>query len=171
VESNIKVLCLLPLHTLLVVPKTFKHNFFFFGWIPIDPSNATSSNQNLKPLVKLIDLAQVVTNLTSNKKKGKNYELNYHFQDSWATRLPSTKSVVGAKRKITQVKCKVCSIIDGRGKLLVAKLDFLWKHVGRKLATIAFVGVVMGNIYFLKTYQHMINEKLYVQRRKDFVLQ
>ncbi len=29
----------------------------------------------------------------------------------------------------------------------------------------------MGDIYFLKTNQHVINEKLYVQRGGDFVLQ
>ncbi len=28
----------------------------------------------------------------------------------------------------------------------------------------------MGDIYFLKTNQHMINEKLYVQRGKNYVL-
>jgi len=27
----------------------------------------------------------------------------------------------------------------------------------------------MGNIYFLKTNQHVINEKFYMQRGKDFV--
>jgi hypothetical protein len=77
---------------------------------------------------------------------------------------------VGAEGKVTHVKCKVYSVIDGRDKHLVAKLNILWKHVGYKWATIAFVGVVMGDIYFLKTNQHMINEKLYVQRGRDFVL-
>jgi hypothetical protein len=31
--------------------------------------------------------------------------------------------------------------------------------------------VAMGDIYFLKINQHVINEKLYVQRGIDFVLQ
>ncbi len=110
----------------------------------------------------LIDLTQVSANLASNKKRKKNYELNCHFQDSWATRLPWEKFVVGVEGKVTQVKCNACSVIDERDKFLVAKLDFLWKHVGYKLATIAFVGVGMGDIYFLKINQHMINEKFYV---------
>ncbi len=54
---------------------------------------------------------------------------------------------------------------------MVAKLDSLWKHVGHKKTIVAFVGVVMGDIYFLKTNQHTINEKLYVQRGRNFVLQ
>jgi len=54
---------------------------------------------------------------------------------------------------------------------LVAKLDSLWKHVGCKKETIASTSVAMGDIYFLKTNQHVINEKLYVQRGGDFVLQ
>jgi hypothetical protein len=76
--------------------------------------------------------------------------------------LPWEKFVVGVEGKVTQVKCNACSVIDERDKFLVAKLDFLWKHVGYKLATIAFVGVGMGDIYFLKINQHMINEKFYV---------
>jgi hypothetical protein len=77
---------------------------------------------------------------------------------------------VGAKGKVTQIKCKVCNIIDGRNRLLVAKLNSLWKPIGCRKATIIFTSVVMGDIYFLKTNQHMINEKLYVQRGKNYVL-
>ncbi len=81
-ESNIKVLCLLPWHTPLIVPQNFKHKFFFSNRVPIDPSNATSSDQNLEALIVLIDLTQVSANLASNKKRKNNNELNCHFQDS-----------------------------------------------------------------------------------------
>jgi hypothetical protein len=50
----------------------------------------------------------------------------------------------------------------------VPKLDLLWKHVGQKKATIVLVGVAIGDFYFLKMNQHVFNEKLYVQRGKDF---
>jgi hypothetical protein len=30
------------------------------------------------------------------------------------------------------MKCKVCLVITGCDKLLVSKLDSLWKHVGRR---------------------------------------
>ncbi len=85
--------------------------------------------------------------------------------------MPWAKTIVGVNKKVTQIKCKVCSDIDGKDRLLVTKLDSLWKHVGQRLATIAFVGVLIGDIYFLETNQHMINEKFYMQRGKGFVLQ
>jgi len=53
---------------------------------------------------------------------------------------------------------------------LVAKSDSLWKQVGHKKATVASTSVTMGDIYFLKSNQHVINEKLYAQRGRDFVL-
>jgi hypothetical protein len=56
-----------------------------------------------------------------------------------------------------------------QNKLLVPKLDYLWKHVGQKKASIASMGVVVEDFYLLKTNQCVINEKLYVQRGKDIV--
>jgi hypothetical protein len=51
----------------------------------------------------------------------------------------------------------------------VPKLDLLWKHASQRKATIASASVAVGDLYFLKTNQHVLNEKLYVQRSKDFV--
>jgi hypothetical protein len=45
-------------------------------------------------------------------------------------------------------------------KLLVLKLDSLWKHVGKKKAIIAMASVLMGEYYTLKTNQHVFNECL-----------
>jgi hypothetical protein len=56
------------------------------------------------------------------------YELNCHFQNSWASKLPSAKFVMGVDGKVTHVKCKVCNVMERRNKLLVPKLDSLWKH-------------------------------------------
>jgi hypothetical protein len=56
------------------------------------------------------------------------YEMNCRFQNSWGTKLPWAESIMGVDGKITQVKCKMCIIIEGRNKLLVPKLDLLWKH-------------------------------------------
>jgi len=56
------------------------------------------------------------------------YEMNCRFQNSWGTKLPWTESIMGVDGKITQVKCKMCIIIEGRNKLLVPKLDLFWKH-------------------------------------------
>jgi len=39
---------------------------------------------------------------------------------------------MGAKAKATQVTCKVCNVIDGKNRLLVAKLNYLLKHVDHR---------------------------------------
>jgi hypothetical protein len=56
------------------------------------------------------------------------YEHNRHWQDSWAGRLPWAESVLGRDGRVTQVRCKVCSEVEGREKLLAPKIDSLWKH-------------------------------------------
>jgi hypothetical protein len=48
------------------------------------------------------------------KKRKKGYELNRHFQDSWAAKLPWAKAIVGVDGRITQVHYKVYS--DERGE-------------------------------------------------------
>jgi len=57
------------------------------------------------------------------------YELNHRFQNSWATKFPYAKFVVDVDGKVTHVKCKVCNVKERQNKLLVPKLDYLWKHV------------------------------------------
>ncbi len=42
--------------------------------------------------------------------------------------------MVDAHGKVHKVKCKVCTKIDGKEKLLAPKLDNLWKHNGRRKA-------------------------------------
>jgi hypothetical protein len=71
---------------------------------------------------------------------------------------------VGNERKVTQIKCKVGNVNNGKDKILVTKLDSSWKHVGHRKAIVASSSVAMGDIYFLKTNQHVINKKLYVKR-------
>jgi hypothetical protein len=51
------------------------------------------------------------------------------------------------------------------------KLNYSWKHVGQKKATIANGSVTMKELYVLKTNQHVVNENLYVQRGMDYFWQ
>jgi hypothetical protein len=95
-------------------PSNFKHKFLFSNQIPVDPSNVPSSSQNPQPSVMFVDLTQVVVDLASSKKRKKNYELNCHFQDPWVVKLPWAESVVGTEGKVTQVKCKVGKVINGK---------------------------------------------------------
>jgi len=56
------------------------------------------------------------------------------------------------------VKCKVCSMITRFDKLLVPKLNSLWKHVGQRKVITTMSNVDVGEYYTLKTNQHVINE-------------
>ncbi len=80
------------------------------------------------------------------KKIKKAYEMNMHFQDFWVIKLPWAKSILGSNGKVVQVWCEVCSLIDGKDKLLVVKLDSLWKHAGYRKALVAMWGVKVENI-------------------------
>jgi hypothetical protein len=51
------------------------------------------------------------------------------------------------------------------------KLNYSWKYVCQKKATIANVSVAIKDLYVLKTNQHVVNEKLYVQRGMDYFWQ
>ncbi len=55
---------------------------------------------------------------------------------------------MGVDGKVTWVKCKMCIVIEGGKKLLVPKLDLLWKHVGQRKAKITSVGAVVREFYF-----------------------
>ncbi len=89
---------------------------------------------------------------------------NHCFQNAKVTKLPCVKFIVGVNERVHKVKCKVCRKIKGHNKLLVLKLNFLWKHVGQRKATITIINVVaMGEYFFLKTNQHVFNETLCVK--------
>jgi len=92
------------------------------------------------------------------------YEANRQWQDSWAARLPWAESVLGEDGRIRQVRCKICSDVEGRDKLLVPKLDSLWKHCGRRKATTSFGKVKAGDYYFLSNNVHVRNEKIFFAR-------
>jgi len=49
-------------------------------------------------------------------------------------------------------------------KLLVPKLDSLWKHCGRRKATTSFGNVKVGEYYFLGNNAHVKNESIYFAR-------
>ncbi len=50
------------------------------------------------------------------------------FSKTWV------ESIIIEDGKVHQVKCKVCSKIERKDKLLAPKLDNFWKHSGRKKA-------------------------------------
>ena len=92
------------------------------------------------------------------------YEQNRQWQDTWAARLPWVESVFGEDGKIRQVHCKICFDVEGRDKLLVPKLDSLYKHCSRRKAKTSFGKVVAGKHYFLSNNVHVRNEKFFFAR-------
>jgi hypothetical protein len=105
------------------------------------------------------------------RQRSRTYEHNHHWQDSWAARLPWAESVLGRDGRVTQVRCKVCSEVEGREKLLAPKIDSLWKHAGRRRALTSIGTVKQGDHYFLTTNQHVRNERIYFSRVGDTIAQ
>jgi hypothetical protein len=124
-----------------------------------------------EPDVLILDpvLASPSHELARKRKKG--YELNRHFQDSWAAKLPWAEAVVGVDGRIMQVRCKVCSDVERREKLLVPKIDSLWKHVGRRRALVDMAKVKRGEYYYLGSNQHVKNERVYYSKGGDTIVQ
>jgi hypothetical protein len=97
-----------------------------------------------EPDLLILDIATASPSHNLLRRKKKNYELNGHFQDLWAAKLPWIEAVMHADGQITQVRCKICSDIEGREELFVPKIDSLYKHAGRwkALVDMGMVAVV-----------------------------
>jgi hypothetical protein len=68
---------------------------------------------------------------------------------------------MGVDGRITQVRCKVCTNVEGCEKLLVPKIDSLMKHVGRKKATVDMGKMKRGEHFYLGNNQHVKNERVF----------
>lgn len=103
----------------------------------------------------------------------RSYEMRRQFQDNWGFRFPWVEAVHDDKGHITQVKCSICSVVEGRDKLLIPKIDGLWKHAGRRKAAKDMLvngkKIKAGQHYFIQTNAHVKNEKLYASRPRDGV--
>jgi hypothetical protein len=63
-------------------------------------------------------------------KKWKLYKNSRKFQNVWIACFPCIKNFIDEKGLVQQVKCKICTTIGRKEKLLAPKLDNLLKHVG-----------------------------------------
>jgi hypothetical protein len=99
------------------------------------------------PSVEIVDPAVASPLHAAARQWHLGYERNRHWQDSWAARLPWVESSLGRDGRVTQVRCKVCSEVEGREKLLAPKIDLLWKHVGRRRALTSIGTVKKGDHY------------------------
>ncbi len=87
----------------------------------------------------------------------------------WACRFPWAKTIVGEDGLVTQVRCKICSNIEGKPKLLALKFNTLHKHVGCCKATIPSSGIVVEDYLYYKD-AHANNEKTYSMRNSKYVM-
>lgn len=122
-------------------------------------SDGSSSSDDLT----VLNLVEGKKSLEAAKKRKWSYELNRHFQDNWAQKLPWAEAVIGADGSMSQVKCTICLAMFGQTKLLSVKLDNMWKHAGRcRVEKDIYVGnklkVKFGDIFFSKDCAHVRNE-------------
>jgi len=68
------------------------------------------------------------------------------------------------------VQCKFCTYVEGKQKLLVAKLDNLLKHQGCQKTKVSMLGVDAKSLYFNKNYVHVQNERFYIANDRPFIL-
>jgi hypothetical protein len=69
--------------------------------------------------------------------------------------------------KAHQVKCKVCTKIKGKEKLMALKLDNLWKHGGRRKKIMAITKVYnVGEYCMNKDIIHAKNERCMPQLKR-----
>jgi hypothetical protein len=65
---------------------------------------------------------------------------------------------------------KVCTQIEKNEKLLVPKINPLWKHVKHHKTLVLMLRVKVEEHYFLKTIVDVTNEKLYFGKGPEIVL-
>ncbi len=58
------------------------------------------------------------------------------FEDVWNVKLPWVEFMANEQGKVHLMRCKACSKIDGKDKMLAPKIDSLWKHARRRKALV-----------------------------------
>lgn len=83
--------------------------------------------------------------------------------------MPWEKIVIDGDGLISFVRCTICSKVEGRKKLLIPKLDYLLKHLGRRKTTFAMPRVKVGEFYENKKCAHAKKQVLFTQILANFV--
>ncbi len=94
-------------------------------------------------------------------KKEKLYDNLHKFQNAWTTCLPWVEFVVDEKGLMQQVRCKICTFVEGKENVLAPKVDSLINHVGNKKATTFMPSVDVDFHYYNKNLMHTKNEPIY----------
>jgi hypothetical protein len=106
------------------------------------------------------------------KKSKLNYDRAQRFQLEWQARLPWAEGVLSEDGKLHMVRCRTCTMVDGREKLLATKLDTLLKHEGCRRATenMSAKGLKKGEVYVLKSCRHQQYSAIFAARKPNSIL-
>jgi hypothetical protein len=74
------------------------------------------------------------------------------------------------KGQVNQVRCIICTFVEGKEKLLAPKLNSLLKHQGCHKMKKSMPGVDASQFYFNKDFVHTKNERAYTVVDHSFVL-
>jgi hypothetical protein len=111
----------------------------------------------------ILDLVVAKQNISITNKRNNAYELNRHFQVTWALNPPWAKSILSFGGKVIEAQSKVCAL-GSKAKISYWFLSLIvyCNHVGcRKALLIIMLGVKMKEHYFLKNNIYVANKKLY----------
>jgi hypothetical protein len=71
---------------------------------------------------------------------------------------------------VAQIRCKICSNIEGKPKLLAPKFDTLQKHARHCKVTIINFGIVVENYFYYKDVAHAKNKRTYFVRSLESIM-
>jgi hypothetical protein len=93
----------------------------------------------------------------------KSYDNICKFQIEWAIRMPWAKGLVFKGGFINVVKCRVCSLIENKEKIIGCKWDTLTKHHCCRIVVrnMPKLGVKKGGEYIAHDCVHLKNMKSY----------
>jgi hypothetical protein len=129
-------------------------------------SENTPIHESLPPNV----LSNSIPNKPKKKVNKSKWELNKVYQNKWATRFSWSKVICGKDGKMMMVKCKICTNIKGREKLLVPKLNSLIKHSSLRKCIKVRPRIIIGKLYICPINVHVQNKKLYASKGWDNVV-
>jgi len=83
-------------------------------------------------------------------------DVNCKFQDVWAFKMPWAQPIFNEVRLVTFIKCHVCSKIEKKNKVLVAKWDSTETHASKKKLMMVS-GLWIQNVGMQKMKMFMFN--------------
>jgi hypothetical protein len=102
-------------------PHALKLQFFYLEIFVVNP------NTMLKTIIIDVDDEFVIASKKTKKV------VNYKFQEIWVVKMPWAKPIFNEVGLVSTMKCRVCTIIERKEKKLVARWDFIDKHIGKRM--------------------------------------